>query len=1008
MNLNRRAFPGFLLLAACAQLLLPVLPKAAPFGLQAQEPKPLTGKKWIDMDYGPWMSHSFQAGEPDGNIAYKGKWIRLPDSQSMLFDTDLLRWAGGWSTSELNWQNVIYDGSHGTHPAIIGEQVFGNPPKPGWSLSDDFEDPRELPYGPLPKKQADYKGLYRNGNRVILSYSVGEVSILESPGNESYEGTNALARFIEVQPHESALQVQLAHDANRAVTLLDLQKLQPTKGGDSARIAVFGFAEEFKEIKEEKQSADVRDGLLAQWDFEEIEEGRLRNRAGKEFVGSAENVKLVEGPHGHAVLLDGRADIRFGEKDQVNFGGSDFTITAFVKTTQNGTIVAKSAVKGKWQPNGKTFFVRDGKLGFDVGWVGVVQSSRNVSDGRWHHVAMTHQAKDGQVQLYIDGQADSRGKLKSVDDSEHVLRIGYTATDFMPPLQGSLDDVRIYNRVLEAKEVAALTGMELQEQITAIAIVGAASELLASDSQHDVRLNLPASNQIQRVKILYWKGAQKDLPNFAALVKSDSADFNLHEMTHGGPANYRQTVETQGEISGDDKPYVIDNITLPRENPWRSWMRIGGFDFFKDNSRAAVCTWSGDVWTVSGIDDKLQNLVWRRIATGMFQPLGLKIVDDRIYVGCRDEITLLQDLNDDGETDYYQSFNHDHQVTEHFHEFAMDLQTDAEGNFYYAKSARHALDSIVPQHGTIIKVSRDGATSEIICNGFRAANGVGVGPHGELITSDQEGHWTPANRINLVKKDGFYGNMYSFHRGERPADYEPPLVWLPKNVDRSPAAQFWCDSNRWGPFENHLLSTSYGTGKLWHVMYETVDGIVQGGVVRMPVQFPTGIMRGRFQPRDGQLYLCGLVGWSSDMPQDGGFFRVRYTGRPVHLTLEMHVTDQGIHLTFSEPLDRDAAENIDNFNIEQWNYRWTKDYGSPHFSVANPKKLGQDEVELLEARLSADGKTLFLEIEDIQPVMQMQIGYTLTAADGTEMNDKIWLTINRLGEELNRRINGPR
>ncbi len=48
---------------------------------------------------------------------------------------------------------------------------------------------------------------------------------------------------------------------------------------------------------------------------------------------------------------------------------------------------------------------------------------------------------------------------------------------------------------------------------------------------------------------------------------------------------------------------------------------------------------------------------------------------------------LLHDLNGDGETDFYECFNNDHQVTEHFHEFAMGLQTDAEGNFYYAKAA---------------------------------------------------------------------------------------------------------------------------------------------------------------------------------------------------------------------------------------------------------------------------------------------------------------------------------
>ena len=66
---------------------------------------------------------------------------------------------------------------------------------------------------------------------------------------------------------------------------------------------------------------------------------------------------------------------------------------------------------------------------------------------------------------------------------------------------------------------------------------------------------------------------------------------------------------------------------------------------------------------------------------------------------------------------------------------------------------------------------------------------------------------------------------------------------------------------------------------------------------------------------------------------------------------------------------------------------------------ANPKRRGQDEVEVLEATLSADGKSLFLEIEDLQPVMQMQIGYTLQSADGREVRDNFWLTINQPAED---------
>ena len=88
----------------------------------------------------------------------------------------------------------------------------------------------------------------------------------------------------------------------------------------------------------------------------------------------------------------------------------------------------------------------------------------------------------------------------------------------------------------------------------------------------------------------------------------------------------------------------------------------------------------------------------------------------------RDQITRLHDRNSDGEADFYENFNNDAQVTEHFHEFAMGLQTDDKGNFYYAKSARHAKTALVPHHGTLLKVSSDGSNTKILARGFRAPN----------------------------------------------------------------------------------------------------------------------------------------------------------------------------------------------------------------------------------------------------------------------------------------------
>ncbi|MEM8954899.1 MAG: DUF6797 domain-containing protein, partial [Verrucomicrobiota bacterium] len=204
---------------------------------------------------------------------------------------------------------------------------------------------------------------------------------------------------------------------------------------------------------------------------------------------------------------------------------------------------------------------------------------------------------------------------------------------------------------------------------------------------------------------------------------------DLAAFTNGGPAQWPDSVESV-TIRGDQPgAFQWDSFPPPFLNPWQSRMRLSGVDFTPDREAAIVCCWDGDVWRVDGIADETGSTTkWRRIASGLFQPLGVRIVGEDIFVSCRDQIVRLVDRNEDGETDFYQNFNSDHQVTEHFHEFAMGLQSDDEGNLYYAKSARHARPPLVAHHGTLIKVSADGKETEILANGFRAANGVCCNP----------------------------------------------------------------------------------------------------------------------------------------------------------------------------------------------------------------------------------------------------------------------------------------
>jgi hypothetical protein len=527
------------------------------------------------------------------------------------------------------------------------------------------------------------------------------------------------------------------------------------------------------------------------------------------------------------------------------------------------------------------------------------------------------------------------------------------------------------------------------------------------DADKRLRLRIPAGKE--PLQFALWMGAAEDVGSAqkqAVAAAESLAPANLTEFTHGGPRRWAQALTTTGTLGSDAGPFAVDEIGLPNNNPWLAQMRTTGFDFYPDGDRAAVCTWDGDVWLLSGLGSfqpssdgtsKLPQFTWQRIATGLFQPLGLKLIEGKIYVTCRDQIVILHDLNGDGETDFYENFNNDHQVTEHFHEFAMGLQVDAAGNLYYAKSARHALPAVVPHHGTLLRVSPDGARTDILAVGFRAANGVCLNPDGSFIVTDQEGHWNPKNRINWVTLDPsgkpkFYGNMFGYHDVTDNSNdaMVPPLCWITNAFDRSPAELLWVDSKRWGPLNGALLNLSYGYGKIFVVPHEEIDGQKQGGLCELPIpNFPTGVMRGRFHPVDGQLYVCGMFAWAGNATQPGGFYRVRATGRPMHLPTELHAKRDGMELKFTAPLDPESVQNPENWTIKTWGLRRTADYGSPHL---NEKKLAVRSV-----RLSEDRRTVFVEISEIEPTWCMEIGYRVKTAEGAPLQGVIHNTIHKVG-----------
>ena len=397
----------------------------------------------------------------------------------------------------------------------------------------------------------------------------------------------------------------------------------------------------------------------------------------------------------------------------------------------------------------------------------------------------------------------------------------------------------------------------------------------------------------------------------------------------------------------------------------------------------------------------LGTLSWKRFATGLNQPLGVKVVKNRIYVTGRDQITILNDRNNDGEADFYENFNNDFLAADNFHEFTMHLETDSKGNFYVTKGTAWpaiAEDMAVPptpHNGTLMRLPPDGSRVEVVATGLRHPNGFAIGPKDQMVFADNQGNWVPTSVLHMIRPGGVYGFVPTAQTPERPKDFEKPIVWLPHAFDNSPGSPVWVTSPQWGPLTGKMLLTSYGKATLSLVLTEQMEGQNQGAVMNLPLRFVSGLMRARFRP-DGHLYLAGLSNWQSEGAKKGGFHRVRYTGKPLHLPVAFNVRANAIELTFSDALEAKQAVDPQSYNIQQANYRWHAPYGSPMYKLSNPEQQGMDPVNVSRIRLSRDRKTVTLEIPNLQPVQQMQIGYILRAADGAELRQTLHATINKV------------
>jgi len=503
-----------------------------------------------------------------------------------------------------------------------------------------------------------------------------------------------------------------------------------------------------------------------------------------------------------------------------------------------------------------------------------------------------------------------------------------------------------------------------------------------SEDLETLRIEITPGKEMRRVKMYYWHGAKNRSEEFLKYVRSKPQE-NLAPAIAPGPARWTKPITTQLEPGKDTSgPFSIDTLPLPYDNPYNALFFVTGVDFLPDG-RIAICTAHGDVWTAK---EKTGTIEWHRFATGLYQPLGLKVVDGKIVVVERGQLTRLHDNNNDGEADFYECLNNDWHTGGGEHSYDTCLETDPEGNFYLFKTG----DDHTPTGGTLLKISKDGSKSEIFATGFRHPIGLGMSPDGKISGADQEGNWMPVTRLDMYKKGGFYGDMRTHHRAEPPKIYDEPLLWLPKEADNSAGGQVWVPKGQWGVLGGKMLHLSYGRCKAYAIL---PDGDrFQAGAVDLGLKFLSGSARARFNPIDKSLYVVGLDGWQTGAQKDGSLQRVRYMGKPMLNPVSFSVHANGVNVTFDQPIAARGVADLTNFKIGRCNYIWSANYGSKNWSVHDPKKEGIDNVPVTAATLSADGKTVTLKFEQ-RAAMHVKIEYNLKATSGATLKGAVYTTV---------------
>ncbi|MDX2191397.1 MAG: c-type cytochrome [Bacteroidota bacterium] len=453
--------------------------------------------------------------------------------------------------------------------------------------------------------------------------------------------------------------------------------------------------------------------------------------------------------------------------------------------------------------------------------------------------------------------------------------------------------------------------------------------------------------------------------------------------------NYAQTLVGDDQYSNKIHPSY--NLYQIHKN--NVGFKVGGIDFAPDG-RMFVCTWDslGAIYEFTNVSTGDTNQIKvTKVASGLCEPLGIKWLNNSLYLFQRPELTKLTDSNNDGFMDTYQTIAASFGFNGNYHEFCFGLLY-REGWFYGSLSTQRRVKyPHKPDRGSILRMDTLG-NIEYLANGFRTPNGLCFGPDSLLYVTDNEGEWLPSSKLNVVKKGAFYGFRNVDLDKTLDLVPEPPVVWMPQNeIANSPSQPLIMQD---GPYKNQLIVGDVTYGGIKRIFIEKVDTVHQGCIFPFTQGLEGGINRMAWGP-DGGLYVgaVGSVGnWGQAAPKKRhGLEKLKYNNKSTFEMLAIRVTKEGFEIEFTEPLATNIIPKATDFLMKHWRYVPNERYGGP--------KIDEENLLCQSTIINEKRTKINLKINGLKQgtVVYFEIPKYLKSKSGSSLwSQKAWYTLNKL------------